>query len=350
MEKLIKSLILFSGAFCLFILIVTRLEHMPDFIADTEIIKEEKSGVYGDLYFLCMLDYFKIRLPEYYPSFTNSDKLKEINSADIIVIGDSFLRMTRIEKNFLQFLADSLRLNVYFKQEFNIFDVLQEDNYKKSNPKIILCEIVERHIVDLFKKRHIKKNVIRRGLTDLMRFVIPYDREIYYQFVLQKSIFTSKLYNTVANLRFNLFKEISETVPVYGMDPPWLFLYKDVNKKFTSFYNIYSDDEIDNLAVNIKKLSDDLKSEYNLDFIFFPVPNKYSLYSGKVNNDEYNMFIPRLYSALEKNGVKTIKIFDEFKNSDNDLYYPTDTHWNPEGNKMVVKLFLEQMRKYNYTF
>jgi len=349
-EKFVKYLIFLSGGICLFIFIVTRMEHMPDFLTDTKLISEEKSGKYGDLYYLCMVDYFKTNLPEYYTTFANSEKLKDLNSADIIVLGDSFFRMTRIEKNFIQFLNDSLKLNVFFKQEFNIFNLLQDGNYKKGNPKVILCEIVERHILDNFKNKQIKKTAVKRGLVDLLNLIVPGEREIYYQYVLQKSIITSKIYNFVVNLRFDWFKEISELVPIYSINPPWLFLYKDVNKKFTSFYNYYSDEEIDNVAENIKQLSEELKSDYNLDFVFFPVPNKYSLYSGKINNDKYNMFIPRLYSALEKKGVKTIKIFNEFKNSENILYYPTDTHWNPDGNKLVVKLFLEQMRNYGYKF
>jgi hypothetical protein len=324
--------------------------HLPDFILDKKLIDEESSGKYGDLYYLCMLDDFRISLPEYYPTFANSEKLKSLDSADIIVLGDSFFRMTRVEKNFIQFLNDSLKMNVFFRQEFNVYNVLKDNNYKKGKSKILLYEIVERHILDNFTYKQVKKGNVKRGLTDAFSIIVPYDREIYYQYVLQKSILTSKIYGIVSNLRFSWFKEITDVVPIYSVNPPWLFLYKDVDKKFTSFYNNYSDEKIDNVAENIRQLSDELKRDFDIDFIFFPVPNKYSLYSDKINNDKYNMFLPRLYAALDKKGVKNIKIYNEFKNSEEILYYPTDTHWNPEGNRLVLKLFIEQMRKYNYLF
>jgi hypothetical protein len=65
--------------------------------------------------------------------------------------------------------------------------------------------------------------------------------------------------------------------------------------------------------------------------VFMVIPSKYTINHTLLNNDPYNNFIPRIYKGLEERGVPVIQIYEEFKNSDEVLYYGTDTHWKSNG-------------------
>ncbi len=349
-EKLIKSIIYITGSISLFFFILSRFPVFPVTFEDTELLKEEESGIYGDMYYQCMVDDFKILLPEYYPTFINSGKLVNIDSADILVFGDSFMRMTRVEKNFIQKLNDTLKLKVFYTQEPFVFNLLGKSNFKTDRKRILLFELVERHIYDVFSKKHVLKDSKRKLFLELFDYFVPESRELKYQFMLQKSIFSSKVYQAVINFRFDIFKVISDMTPVYKKDPPWLFLYKDVNPKYTSFYRKFSEKDIEMAADNIADLSRKMKEMYNFEFVFFPIPNKYTFYNKVINNDIYKGFIPSLLKELIKRNVMVVNIYDSFIEYDGLLYYPTDSHWNPEGNRLAFKIFSDQMKSYGFTF
>ena len=67
---------------------------------------------------------------------------------------------------------------------------------------------------------------------------------------------------------------------------------------------------------NIADLRDKLKEMYNLDMVFLPIPSKYTIYHKLINQDPYNNFLPRLYEGLDKRGVPTINLYDEYRQCD----------------------------------
>ncbi len=115
--------------------------------------------------------------------------------------------------------------------------------------------------------------------------------------------------------------------------------WKDENYDFTS-------DEIESYASNLATLADNLKETFNLEMIFMAVPNKYTLYSGKVNNDLYKGFIPDLQDALDRKGVKYVDLYSNFSKASEVLYYGTDTHWNKLGVDRALELTLASMKDY----
>jgi hypothetical protein len=71
------------------------------------------------------------------------------------------------------------------------------------------------------------------------------------------------------------------------------------------------------------------------------MPAKYTVYHGILNDDPYNQFLPRLYSGLEKRGVRYVNVYDAFMNSRDTLYYRTDSHWNQKGIDLAYALTVE---------
>jgi hypothetical protein len=110
-----------------------------------------------------------------------------------------------------------------------------------------------------------------------------------------------------------------------------LFHEEEVDNSNTSFYYQFSDDEINTICNNIADLAQQVREKYNLYMVFMPIPSRYAIYHVVLNQDSYNNFLPRIYEGLEKRGVPVIKLYDVYKNSEEILYYGTDTHWNKKG-------------------
>ena len=126
--------------------------------------------------------------------------------------------------------------------------------------------------------------------------------------------------------------------PVYSLayETPWLFYYEQTNDEPTSFYYKHSQGEINTICDNIADLAEKLDEKYNMKMVFMPIPSKYTVYHDLLNNDEYNDFLPLLYKGLKERSITVINLYDEYINSDEILYYGTDTHWNRKGLDIAV--------------
>ena len=120
-------------------------------------------------------------------------------------------------------------------------------------------------------------------------------------------------------------------------DVPWLFYHDQVNEEMTSFYYDFTEYEINLICDNIEKLAAELKVKYNIYLILLPIPAKYTVNHHHLNNDKYSNFLPKLYKELDKRGIKHIKLYEEFMNSDELLYHKTDSHWNEKGIELTLK-------------
>ncbi len=65
--------------------------------------------------------------------------------------------------------------------------------------------------------------------------------------------------------------------------------------------------------------------------VFMAIPSKYTIYHTLINDDPYSNFLPRLYTGLKQRGISAIPLYDDFINSEEVLYFGTDTHWNGKG-------------------
>ncbi len=75
-----------------------------------------------------------------------------------------------------------------------------------------------------------------------------------------------------------------------------------------------------------------------------PVPNAMSLYHDPSVHGAYDGFLPRLCDAVEKRGVKVIRLWEPFKSAAEPVYYPADTHWNAAGVEIALRGALRAAR------
>lgn len=334
-EKRLLIIINIIALLCLAVFVFARFEKMPISFLDQEKLKSENIGEYGDLYYMCMVDYFKVKTPLLQSSFISSEKNYNANDADIIIFGDSYFASSRVLKNFPELIADSMNLKVHSESQSLPIRSLNNNKYIKGKRKYLIYEATERRILEDFKNTHKSLSESKQIFSNVLTKIVPYNLEFNYQYILQNSIISSKLYSFVMNTRYDLFGLISEITPVYSTNPIFLFYYQNVNNKNTSFYYRFTDKELTNVADNIQKLAIFLMEEYNLELIFLPIPSSYTINHKILNNDKYNNLLPRLHEELNKRNIKNINLYTKFIKSNKLLYFPTDTHWNDEGMKIA---------------
>ncbi len=338
--KLFKIFISILGVFCVSIFILARFDKIPIWLADKELIEADETGKYGDLFFLCRVDYFKTELPRLQVPFNITNKKSDINGADILIYGDSYFAGSRVLKTFPELIHDSLNIKVYFEQETFPLKSLLKNKYVKSKSRVLLYEATERRILQDFRNVHTSFTDEKLLLSDIFDNIIPYNQEMKYLSILQKSIFTSSIYSSIMNFRFNTLGLISDLTPLYSKDPPFLFYYQNVNNKNSSFYYKFSDEEIITVANNIFQLNETLRNDFNIELVFMPIPSSYTINSKYINNDKYNGLLQRLYIELQNRNVSTVKLLERFYKSNKILYYQTDTHWNDDG----IKIAFEELK------
>jgi hypothetical protein len=143
--------------------------------------------------------------------------------------------------------------------------------------------------------------------------------------------------NEFANtLRFRLFDELSPLTPNFAEDPETLFYREEI-----AFYeDPLTDGEINRIADNLARIDRELDERYNVEFIFLPMPNKYTIYRERaIRVPPENRFFPKLYAALEKRGVAYIDLYTPFTaaaSRNEFVYLEADSHLNAKGMEVVV--------------
>jgi hypothetical protein len=173
----------------------------------------------------------------------------------------------------------------------------------------------------------------QKGITEeIIDKVFPSNSEELYTQLLKRSIFTTKIYEFIATLKFDLFGYVSPNTPVYNIaDKPWLFYERETTDESGGFYHTYSQEEIKTYCNNIAYLKKELEEKYNLEMLFLPIPTKFTIYHNLVTDDEYNNFLPMLFAELNKRNIPYVDVYHDYVSSDKILYYGTDTHWNKKG-------------------
>jgi hypothetical protein len=350
--RLLKYLIYVGGAICLFAFIAVRVEPLYNLV----LIEKKKPEhfeftKYGELYYFSQISHFKEDLPTPIRKFRYSEKQSKLENADIITFGDSFFDFSRV-KTVPERLADSLDAKVHAIYAFYPFKYFSQENYTGTTRKVFIYESVERMIPVRFAKVHYgQEEIVETNSPDLKRKVLelifPVNVDERFSTLLKGTYLTSSVYSLISTFKFDGFGYISSKTPAYSLqDNPWLFYYESVNDEVTGFYYNHTDEEIETYCDNITKMAIDLKNRYNFDFLFCPIPNKYTLYFKKVDKDaQYDDFLPRIYKGLDDRGVAYVNLYDEFKKSDSALYFGTDSHWKERGAQIAVEKIIEQILK-----
>lgn len=334
-KKLLKYLIYLTGAVCLIVFLGARFlplynamlieERNPEYFEFTN---------YGELYYFNYVKHFKEDIPLAKYKFRYSTKQADINNAEIITFGDSYFDFNR-QQSLPDKLQEKTNKKLHSIYAFYPLNYFKKVNYSSREKKIFIFEITERMIPFRFENPHVEPDHFpERGSLELIkRWAFPENREELYTGLLKGSYLSSPFYSTISTLKFDMFGYISAKTPMFALkDKPWLFYFESVNDQKTSFYYQHSEKEIEAYCNNIEDLFIELKTKYNFDVIFCPIPNKYTVYHKLINEeDEYNNFLPRIYEEMKKRGINYVNLYDQFMNADTLLYYGTDTHWNAKG-------------------
>jgi len=358
-EKILYWGIMITGIFCLFIYVGTRFLPLMNVVLVEKMDLELQEFIkYGDLYYNNCIDNFKEDLPDQLRRYRLSDENPDVNDANILTYGDSFFDIS-FQRTLPERLADTLNDGVfsYITQDptqSNPFCLLNQLTYKKTDkPRIFILESAERNIPTKYGKPydiHCEQvYVAHKTLSAKLwhEYIFKSSAEQLFNLVLKRSYLTYRIYSKYATLKFNWFGTISSLTPVYkdSPDDPWLFYKNSVDNGPGSFNYDFGSEEVEYYASNLATLAENLKHNFNLEMIFMAVPNKYTLYSGKVNNDIYKGFIPALQEALDRKGVKYVDLYTRFSSSTETLYYGTDTHWNKSGVDIAVELTLQALEE-----
>jgi hypothetical protein len=363
---ILKTVIYISGFVCLYSMLAIRYQPLYNLVLKEKTIPGYWDKIeYGELYYFNNIKYFQEEIPPALPKFQFSDQHSPLEDAEILTFGDSNMDFSR-NKQLSAYIRDSLNLPVFYEYDINPIKFLKTSNYNNRRPKILLYTRTERWIpVDFLKSpvtdgiykdfsndNSMKENpsLVKSMLTRTKNLVFNNRTEELLRAMVQRSYIISDINTFLATLKFDWFGYISKYTPKYSLDDktPWLFNYDQMNEEVTSFYYQFSDEEISQIAENIKRMSDYLWNEYRLQLIFLPVPAKYTIYYYIVEPDaEYNNFLPRLYDNLARLNVDYIDLYEPFNNAEEYVFYGTDDHWTEEGGRIAAKEVVSKIRKLN---
>jgi len=352
-EKTLKWSIYALGILCFFCLVAVRFEILFNSALKEPVVPNywDKTK-YGELYYFSMIKHFREEgLPPAKQKFEHSEKQASIEDCDILIFGDSFFEISR-NKQIPERIADEFGVKVHFVNNDFPLNYLAQNNYSDTTPKLVFFERVERYIPIAFQHPHVQdfeETPQPHSLVKLYNYILekvfyPSSEELL-DAMLKRSYLTTDLYQTISTVKFDAFGYISKLTPKYHVEKnnSWLFYHDQVNETRTSFYYQHSKETMDSICNNIANLATDLKHKYNMEFMFLPLPAKYTITHEIINNDEYNNFLPQLYECLEERNIPHLELYSSFKQSDSTLYYRTDGHWNKQGIELAYKKLIPQL-------
>ena len=353
-EKALKTIIYVAGFVCLYAFIAVRVPPMFNLVLKEKIIPEYwENTKYGELYYFSFIHQFREKgLPPHGQKYRFSDKHPAVSDADILLFGDSFFDFTRMI-TFPERLGDTLGQRAFYARMDRPLQYLAEHGYQQNGEKILLYESAERYIPTRFSAPHKEEPIVdqrgpvRQGVATVRDVIFQENTDVLYNTFLNRNFLTTDLYSLSATFKFKVFRYITDLTPTYflGGETPWLFYHDQVNVEPSSFYYQHTDQEIDTYCDNIADLAGKVHRKYGLKLVFMSIPSKYTIHHTLLNDDPYNNFLPRMYEGLEKRGIPVIKLYEDFKNADQVLYYGTDTHWRQVGLEIALDNTVELMNK-----
>ena len=330
-ERRLLYAIYIGGILALLVFFVTKSERLMERLTVGEYS-------HGDLYRFAQVKRFKAKLPDDVPARKGQ---RDPAACDVLVSGDSFFEFKYGHAPFPEVLEKEMGRSVYFFSTVNQpafanpFNFFKQSGIKADKERIFLLEHTERHLVRYFSEPLVpepSRTVSEDGPLKRWQERWITKTEKNYEYFFKHSDLTAPFMEVFSTALFEIFGIISRDTPVYSKKPSFLFFREEVSPLSQgSFYWPHDDALVKRMADNIEKMKNDLRSIYNVKLVFLPVPNKYTIYSGLVNDDPYDDFLPRLTAELEKRGVMTVNIYEKYKNSEEILYYPQDSHWNLKG-------------------
>ena len=321
---------------------------------------------YGDLYDLCKVNYFKYEIPDF--PWEDTVTLDTVQDAEIICFGDSFVAFNdelfgyQIKAKTGKKTAIVNYASLDNKHRNNPLYMLMALDYHPKGRTVLIWEKVERVVAEEIPQMNpeIEPSDVfgeekdagggktpptipaQSSPIDTISNVILF-RQDSLEYCFTNFVGTRWLISYVFTARFSLLGEISDLTSKYTTDPYMLFAYSEV----AAYNRKISDGDIKKIADTIERIHDRMDSEYNIEMVFLPIPDKYTVYGDLAGAGPYHGLIPRLTEELNKRSIPAIDLYREFKayrnrfGTDPLLYYPSDIHWNVEGTALTTRMVIE---------
>ena len=299
---------------------------------------------YGDLYGQSFLHPYKDKLAPFnsYPH----NKHKPITNRVLYIIGDSFLADKTLTSAFKSF--DNVQ---YLDRRFAFGPITLDSN--KQN--YLLLEFAERNLVGYaldstqearwtaadikarynlgVKNPQVANNSFKPDPIWARINKVVFNKDLSRN--LELLLFDDKLFTPLkelkASLNYSLFKRLPKEVAV-STDKKRLLMNITVDTASTqSAFRAKTDVDIIKLADNIAEAKAYYRSLGFQEIYLSVIPNPASVYDSR--RGPYN----RLLQRVEQRVSPLISVYDVYRSSPANMYYLSDSHWNPLGFDTWVK-------------
>lgn len=286
-------------------------------------------------------------------------------SADIYLIGDSYVRICRGGPNLAERLRGRFSLlrscapTPIHPRFYDPSDLFRLERIQPGRVKVVVWETTERTLADVALKMlpqpfHSWDTTWRFSLFRTMRDVRNKwftGSEAGYQYLLMNSIPTRggvELWNTA---RFRIGGTLPPSIGAWLRPPPHLFLAEEVASEAplpvempTSFRQERDSALSDAVAASLADARDRLRRDFGSELVVLVVPAKASLLHARLGSD-YDDFIPRVLRALERRGVRTIDSWNGLVAMGELATLRTETHLSPSAYALLTDSVVTAIRE-----
>jgi len=278
---------------------------------------------------------------------------ENVDRYEIVVIGDSNIAGSSLtqEEMYSEQLEKKLGLGVYPLAIANINTFLNSSRFNNNSPEIVILESIERNIPRLPEIR-IKKNIAKRaGIKNATKAFLKKNQRLA---VLCDRISKRCMYNYVTKTLSRTGQRLHVKIRSLFEQAPKKVEAQEQTKMlclpewhYSETRNI-SQETLDIIVQRIKTYKKVL-NEKGIRFIFFPLPDKKTIYWKELSFEEKPIFLERLIPKLKAEEIEVLDVEGNFKkvSEENNIlvYHTDDSHWNAEGVKVAVNLTEKLLQK-----
>jgi hypothetical protein len=341
MSKILKYTFL---AIFLFYGIISHFESAFYWAADHKIYPDNFR--YGDLYRLSFLPQFKQKAI----NCADSEAPKVANNVHLYIIGDSFGEDSKIDTGL--FKAD--------KYQFAHWDYPKDIVLDPKATNVLVMESVERSAKLHFIKPSNEFTIANKPASSTITKnsnSFAFFQNILDQFSKNTKNTEERILQTAFNYDFTLFfRELKASLdlnlfdrksPNFNLsrDKTSLFYFEEAaeNCPNSSFYPV-TNSEVDAFVKIINANSEHYKRLGFDKVLLSIIPNKVSILDPELGN--YNDVLQRIQNNKNLK-VNFVNLYPIFKNSKDELYLKSDSHWNCTGSAIWQNLVNEKLATIN---
>ena len=290
------------------------------------------------------------------PALSNIGLIENIDTYDIIIVGDSFSNH-RFSSAWHNYLRQDSGLKVGVFKIGDLDKIQKSSQYKKSPPKILIYESVERELYNRFNNQNLDSNCTVNH-SDLSRTVLRWESMNVTPHQTRRDVsFSFKVDLALKFLRDRMRSDAEKKTTILNLTTPNLFTNKNSNQLLVYSEDIKTKKSISasdwrKIECGLIGLQNKIQENNKTKFIALIAPDKLSVYSPYLVDKTWeNMSYYSHFSKDNKlNLVPLFKRFNEaLRRGDKDIYLPNDTHWGSAGHQLVGRAVLDYLKDISIT-